>query len=69
MPNIAKHVENKQWKQKIPHDNATNSQPFMKGLSVLVHLYCQTCKWACGTILKSTSPVSYVVKATSPRST
>ena len=61
-PNIAERVENKQWDQKISHDNAAKSQPFMKGQSVLVRVYGQTRKWARGTILKSTGPVSYVVK-------
>ena len=61
-PNIAERVENKLWDQKISHDNAVKSQPFMKGQSVLVCVYGQTHKWASGTILKSTGPVLYVVK-------
>ena len=30
-PNIAEHVENKQWDQKSSHDNAVKSQPFING--------------------------------------
>jgi len=61
-PNTAEHVESKQWNQKSSHDNSIPSHPFTDGQSVLVRVYGHNHKWTCGTIFKSTGPLSYIVK-------
>ena len=61
-PNMAEHVEKKQWTQKLSHDKSVQSRTFSQGQSVLIRIYGQKRKWTCGTILKPTGPVSYIVK-------
>ena len=61
-PNIAEHVEKKQWEQKLSHDSSVKSRRFEKGQSVLICVYGQNRKWTYRTILKPTGPVSYIVK-------
>ena len=43
-PNTTAHVENKQWNQKISHDNSVKSHSFSKSQSVLVCVYGQNHK-------------------------
>ena len=61
-PNTATQVESKQLNQKISHDNSVQPKQFEKGQSVLVRVYGQQYKWTHGTILRSTGPVSYIVR-------
>ena len=61
-PNMAEHVEKKQWTQKLSHDKSVQSRTFSQGQSVLIRIYRQKRKWTCGMILKPTGPVSYIVK-------
>ena len=61
-PNTAAQVESKQLNQKISHDNSVQPKQFANGQSVLVRVYNQQCKWTRGKILRSTGPVSYIVK-------
>jgi len=42
--------------------NSIPSHPFADGQSVLVRVYGHNHKWTRGTILKSTGPLSYIVK-------
>jgi len=58
-PNSAAQIESKQLNQKISHDNSVQPKQYAKGQSVLVG---QHYKWTRGTILRSTGPVSYIVK-------
>ena len=58
-PNTAAQVESKQLNQKICHDNSVQPE---KGQLVLVRVYGQQYKWTCGTIFRSTGPVSYIVR-------
>ena len=55
-------MEKKQWNQKLSHDNSVPSRTFSQGQSVLIRIYGQNRKWTYGTILRSTGPVSYIVK-------
>ena len=59
---MAEHVEKKQWIQKLSHDKSVQSRTFSQGQSVLIRVYGQKRKWTCGTILKPTGPVSYIMK-------
>ena len=59
-PNTAAQIEGKQLHQKISHDNSVQLKQLGNGQSVLVHVYSQQYKWTRGTILRSTSPVSYI---------
>ena len=52
----------KQLNQRICHDNSVQPKLFEKGQSVVVHVYNQQYKWTCGTVLRSTGPVSCVVR-------
>ena len=61
-PNSAAQIESKQLNQKISHDNLMQSKQYAKDQSVLVHVYGHSYKWSRGTILRSTGPVSYIVK-------
>ena len=61
-PNTAAQIECKQLNQKVSHDNSVQLKQFSPDQSVLVRVYGQQHKWIRGTILRSTSPVSYIVK-------
>ena len=61
-PNTAAQIESKQLNQKISHDNSVQPKQFANGRLVLVRVYNQQCKWTRGKILRSTGPVSYIVK-------
>ena len=61
-PSTTAQVESKQLNQKICHDNSVQLKQFEKGQSVVVCVYGQQYKWTRGTILRSTGPVSYMVR-------
>ena len=59
---MAAQVERKQLNQKICHDNSVQPKLFEIGQSVLVRVYNQPYKWIRSTIIRSTGPVSYIVR-------
>ena len=38
-PNMAEHVEKKQWTQKLSHEKSVQSRTFSQGQSVLIRIY------------------------------
>ena len=61
-PNTAEQIESKQLTQKKFHDNSVKSRLFSDNQPVLAHNFGRGHKWPKGEIIKSTGPVSHLVK-------
>ena len=61
-PNTAVRVENKQLDHKKSHDSPKVVCSFAKDTPVLVRNYGQDQKWVKGWVVKTTGPVSYLVR-------